>query len=69
MNCKKVLGSIVGVLAVTLTLAGCGSNSAKQQVSRDYKYGSITIPAKDGSVCNARPTTSLMKRGSLRRMA
>ncbi|MBZ2202041.1 MAG: ABC transporter substrate-binding protein [Lentilactobacillus hilgardii] len=53
MNYKKVLGSIVGVLAVTLTLAGCGSNSAKQQATKDYKYGSVTIPAKDGSICNA----------------
>ncbi|AKP67495.1 ABC transporter substrate-binding protein [Companilactobacillus ginsenosidimutans] len=53
MKIKKFIGLIVGVLAITFVLVGCSNNSSKSATSKDYKYGSITVPAKDGSVCNA----------------
>ncbi|KRL66968.1 ABC transporter substrate-binding protein [Companilactobacillus versmoldensis] len=54
MKYRKLILFIVGVLALTFTLAGCSSKSANAGAgSKEYKYGSITIPAKDGSVCNA----------------
>lgn len=53
MKFGRVLGSIAGLLALSVALAGCGNSSAKQQTTKDYKYGSITVPAKDGSICNA----------------
>ncbi|MTV81693.1 ABC transporter substrate-binding protein [Secundilactobacillus folii] len=52
MKFRRLFFSLVGVFALVGVLAGCGSNSANKGTST-YKYGSITVPAKDGSVCNA----------------
>lgn len=52
MRFGKVVLSLVGVLALGGILAGCGNGSASKKDS-GYKYGTITIPAKDGSICNA----------------
>lgn len=48
----KVLLGLVGVLGLTVVLSGCGKSSANSGNS-NYKYGTITVPAKDGSICNA----------------
>ncbi|KRK98986.1 abc1 [Secundilactobacillus odoratitofui DSM 19909 = JCM 15043] len=52
MRIGKTLLSLVGVLALGSVLAGCGNQSTAGK-SSTYKYGTVTIPAKDGSICNA----------------
>lgn len=46
----KVLGGITAVLSLGLILTGCGN---KQSAKGGYKYGTITIPAKNGTICGA----------------
>ncbi len=40
---------LLATLLVTVGLAGCGNG--KQAATKTYKYGSITIPAKNGTIC------------------
>lgn len=49
-NWKKVLGSIAVVLLLGTFLTACGN---KQSTKSEYKYGTITIPAKNGTICGA----------------
>ncbi|KRK97457.1 NMT1 THI5-like protein [Secundilactobacillus odoratitofui DSM 19909 = JCM 15043] len=42
---------LLATLLVTVGLAGCGNG--KQAATKTYKYGSITIPAKNGTICGA----------------
>ncbi|ANZ64522.1 ABC transporter [Secundilactobacillus paracollinoides] len=54
MRKKGFLVGLVSLLAIGGILAGCGNSSASNKgASKTYKYGTVTIPAKDGSICNA----------------
>ncbi|GAJ27524.1 ABC-type nitrate/sulfonate/bicarbonate transport systems [Liquorilactobacillus sucicola DSM 21376 = JCM 15457] len=48
----KITGSILGILAISVSLAAC-SNKKSAEASKTYKYGTVTLPVKDGSICNA----------------
>ncbi|KRM76845.1 ABC transporter substrate-binding protein [Secundilactobacillus collinoides] len=47
-----ILASLAS-LALIGTLAGCGNSKASSSKNSTYKYGSITIPAKNGTICGA----------------
>ncbi|MGA3376630.1 ABC transporter substrate-binding protein [Lactiplantibacillus pentosus] len=54
MRKKGLIFGLLSFIALGTVLAGCGSSSASTKgASKTYKYGEITIPAKDGSICNA----------------
>lgn len=49
---KKSLPFLGIIFFLAIILVGCGKNE-NAGVNKEYKYGDITVPAKDGSVCNA----------------
>lgn len=54
MRKKGIVFGLLSFIALGTVLAGCGSSSASSKgTSKTYKYGEVTIPAKDGSICNA----------------
>ncbi len=52
MKVKRILGYFAGLLLVVGGLAGCGRNQATQ-ATKGYRNGTITVPAKNGSICGA----------------
>ncbi|MFT8319166.1 MAG: ABC transporter substrate-binding protein [Sporolactobacillus sp.] len=46
-----MVAGVATALSLSLVLSGCSSQSAS--TSKAYKYGSITIPAKNGALCGA----------------
>ncbi|EEI24672.1 ABC transporter [Lentilactobacillus hilgardii] len=52
LKVKHIIISALGLLLVAGGLAGCG-NKQSADSTKGYKNGTITIPAKNGSICGA----------------
>lgn len=52
MKLKHTIIGALGLLLVVSGLAGCGKQQSAN-ATKDYPNGSITIPAKNGSICGA----------------
>ncbi|GAF36295.1 ABC-type nitrate/sulfonate/bicarbonate transport systems, periplasmic components [Lentilactobacillus farraginis DSM 18382 = JCM 14108] len=66
MKLKHTIIGALGLLLIVGGLAGCGKQQSAN-VTKDYPNGSITIPAKNGSICGP-PITLPMRRAFSKRM-